>query len=128
MQSERIITKQELLQFLTKTIRTAAGAIDRDDPLCQSYKDTVRQYSSTHEIKRPDKLRAAERICKIMGWDSPEKFEDATPPKPETDEERAIAREELKKWTTFCPSAPTIKANWRAPFGVLVVRGFLSPL
>ena len=92
MQSERIITKQELLQFLTKTIRTAAGAIDRDDPLCQSYKDTVRQYSSTHEIKLPDKLRAAERICKIMGWDSPEKFEDATPPKPETDEERAIAQ------------------------------------
>ena len=105
MQSERIITKQELLEFLTKTIRTAAGAIDRDDPLCQSYKDTVGQYSSTHEIKLPDKLRAAERICKIMGWDSPDKVEDVTQHKPATEEELAVARETLKKWTTFCPRA-----------------------
>jgi phage terminase small subunit len=105
MQSERIITKQELLEFLTRTIRTAAGAIDRDDPLCQSYKDTVGQYSSTHEIKLPDKLKAAERVCKIMGWDAPEKIEDATAPKPPTEEELAAARETLKKWTTFAPKA-----------------------
>ena len=101
MQSERIINKQELLEFLTKTIRTAASAIDGDDPLCQSCKDTVGQYSSTHEIKLPDKLRAAERVCKIMGWDVPERIEDVTQGKPPTEEELAAARETLKKMETF---------------------------
>ena len=38
--------------------------------------------SSTHEIKLPDKLRAAERICKIIGWDAPDQTEDVTKPKP----------------------------------------------
>jgi hypothetical protein len=95
------VVGEELLEFLTKTIRTAAGAIDRDDPLCRSYKDTVGQYSSTHEIKLPDKLKAAERICKIMGWDAPQQVEDVTQVKPPTEEELAAARETLKKWTTF---------------------------
>jgi hypothetical protein len=56
---DRIISKQETLEFLTQVIRTPAGAIDKNDPLCQSFKDTEREY----EIKLPDKLRAEERIC-----------------------------------------------------------------
>jgi len=100
LESDRIATKRELLEFLTKIIRTPAGAIDKHDPLCQSYKDT----KDSNEIKLPDKLRAAERICKIMGWDAPQKTEDITPPKPPpTPEEIAAGNEILARWANFAP-------------------------
>jgi hypothetical protein len=75
---DRIVSKQELLEFLTQVIRTPAGAIDKHDPLCQSFKETEKE----HAIRLPDKLRATEQICKIMGWDAPEKVEEEikTPP------------------------------------------------
>jgi hypothetical protein len=91
---------------------TAAGAIDRDDPLYQSYKDTVRQYSSTHEIKLPDKLRAAEQVCKIMGWDAPTKSEAVTPPvPPPTPEELKDARETLARWVNFADASVVRKGQ-----------------
>lgn len=96
---DRIVSKREMLEFLTTVIRTPAGAIDKNDPLCQSFKDSEKE----HEIKLPDKLRAAERICKIMGWDAPMKLEEErkfAPPTPE-DNQRGI--EILARWANFAP-------------------------
>ena len=96
---DRIISKQETLEFLTAVIRTPAGAIDKNDPLCQSYKDT----KDINEIKLPDKLRAAERVCKIMGWDAAMKLEEEhkfVAPTPE-DNQRGV--EILARWANFAP-------------------------
>jgi len=103
--SERIASKEETLIFLTKVIRTPAGQIGRNDPLCQRFKDVVSDTSTTFEVRMPDKLRAIERICKIMGWDAAAKVEDVSKPPPPSPEDLTKARATLRKWINFAPRA-----------------------
>lgn len=70
MQSDRIATKKEILEFLTEVVRTPAGNVDEEHKLCQSFKNT----EGVREIKIPDKIRAVERMAKIQGWDKPEEL------------------------------------------------------
>jgi hypothetical protein len=103
--SERIASKEETLIFLTKVIRTPAGQIGRNDPLCQRFKEVVSETSTTFEVRMPDKLRAIERICKIMGWDAAPKVEDIPKPPPRSPEDEAKVRAMLRKWVSFAPRA-----------------------
>ena len=48
-------------------------------------------------------VKLIDRKAKLLGMDAPAKVEEVTKPKPPTEEEKAIARETLKKWTTFAP-------------------------
>jgi phage terminase small subunit len=69
--SDLVADKKELLEFLTKIIRTAPGNIDEEDPLCQSFKNTP----EVREIKLPCKLRSVEQLAKLLGFYAPEKVE-----------------------------------------------------
>lgn len=68
LKSELIASKKELAEFLTEVIRTPAGTIDEEHKLCQSFKFTKGERS----LKIPDKIKAAERLSKLMGYDKPE--------------------------------------------------------
>jgi hypothetical protein len=48
-------------------------------------------------------VKLLDRKAKLLGMDSPVKTEQTTQFKPETEEQRARAREALKRWTTFAP-------------------------
>jgi len=63
------ISKGQLIDYLVDVIQTPAGEVSRDHKLCQGYKDT----EVSNEIKMPDKLKAAEILCKLTGWNEPEK-------------------------------------------------------
>jgi hypothetical protein len=64
------LSKRQLLDFLVDVIATPAGHVQKDNPLCQSFKDT----QDCSEIKLPDKLRAAETLAKLCGWNEPDKL------------------------------------------------------
>ena len=49
-------------------ILTAAGKVNEQSRLCQSYKGTT----DVREILMPDKLRAVERLAKLCGFNEPE--------------------------------------------------------
>lgn len=101
---DRIITKQETLEFLTQVIRTAAGDINKHDQLCQSYKDTTGEAGHRiDEIKLPDKLRAAERVCKMLGWDAPIKTEEEVKFQAPSAEENQSGLNILARWANFAP-------------------------
>ncbi len=68
-----LISRQEVVEFLTAVIRTPAAQVDELSRLCQSFKKTA----TTHEIRMPGKLEAIDRLCHIMGWYAPEKIEHA---------------------------------------------------
>jgi len=96
---DRIISKQETLEFLTTVIRTPAGAVGVNDSLCQSYKHTEKE----HEIKMPDKLKAVEKVCKILGWDAPVRVQEEAQFAPPTAEDNQRGLEILARWANFAP-------------------------
>jgi len=63
------ITKDELIQFLADVVKTPAGHVHKEHPLCQSFKDT----ESCNEVRMPDKLGAVAQLCKMTGWHQEEK-------------------------------------------------------
>jgi len=65
------MTKQQLLEYLVDVLKTPAGDVTDGHKLCQSYKHT----ESERSIKIPDKLRAAELMAKMCGWNEPEKVQ-----------------------------------------------------
>jgi hypothetical protein len=65
------LSRDQLREFLTEVILTAAGKVDEQSRLCQSYKVTP----EVREIRMPDKLRAVEQLAKLCGWNEPEKLE-----------------------------------------------------
>jgi hypothetical protein len=71
----------------------------------QRFKEVVSDTSTTFEVRMPDKLRAIERICKIMGWDAAPKVEDVPKPPPPSPEDLAKAGATLRKWINFAPRA-----------------------
>lgn len=66
-----MLSKEQVMKFLADVIATPAGKVDGDNPLCQGIKQTAR----SSEVRIPDKIKAAERLAKMCGWDSAEKIE-----------------------------------------------------
>lgn len=63
------ISKRKLMDYLCDVLEVPAGEVQEDHKLCQAYKHT----ESERSIKMPDKLRAAELLAKLCGWNEPEK-------------------------------------------------------
>jgi hypothetical protein len=64
------ISKRELLEFLADAVQTPAGNVTSKDKLCQSIKIT----EQGTELKIPDKLKAAEMIAKMCGYNEPDEL------------------------------------------------------
>lgn len=65
------MSKKQLLDYLVDVLLTPAGSVDDEHKLCQAYKHT----ESERSLKIPDKLRAAELLSKLCGWNEPEKVQ-----------------------------------------------------
>jgi hypothetical protein len=66
------ITREEVVQFLADAVKTPAGHVHKNHPLCQSFKDTA----DCTEIRTTDKLGAISQLLKMIpGWAEPEKVE-----------------------------------------------------
>lgn len=80
-----IATKDEILQVMTKTLRAKPSEATLENPLCD-----VRMSKAGPYPAFIDKVRAAERICEILGFNAAQKVEvkDVTPREP-LDEIRA---------------------------------------
>jgi hypothetical protein len=61
------LSRDQLREFLTEVVLTPA----EQSRLCQSYK----VIPDVREIRMPDKLRAAEQLAKLCGWNEPEEHE-----------------------------------------------------
>jgi siderophore synthetase component len=62
------LSREQLRDYLIEVLTTPAGEVHEKHRLCQSYKLTA----EAAEYKMPDKLRAAEQLCKILGWHAPD--------------------------------------------------------
>jgi hypothetical protein len=64
------LSREQALDWLASVIRTPAGQVTKDSPLCQSYKVT----GGVEEIRMPDKIAAVTQIAKMCGWHTPDKI------------------------------------------------------
>lgn len=71
VKSNLIASKTEVAEFLTSVLRTPAGSIDEEHQLCQAFKFTKGERS----LKIPDKIKAADSLAKLLGYNQPEKVE-----------------------------------------------------
>ena len=69
------LSREQMLEWLTRVIMTGAGSVTPTDSLCQAHKVTNGNGWESHEVKVPDKLGALQTLCKMCNWFSPEKFE-----------------------------------------------------
>lgn len=72
-QAARLLTKQEVGEFLANVIRKPIGEIDHNSPLCQERVYTVGREEDSVKIKMPSKLDAAKVAIGLYGWDEPQK-------------------------------------------------------
>jgi hypothetical protein len=70
-EAECRISRKQLLDFLVEVMLTPAGEVHVDHRLCQAFHHTKRM----QWLRMPDKLKAAELVIKIHGWDEPERTE-----------------------------------------------------
>jgi phage terminase small subunit len=65
------MTREDLRNYLIEVLATPVGEITPSHRLCQAHKTTA----DMSEVKLPDKLRAAEQLAKMMGWNEPDKHD-----------------------------------------------------
>jgi hypothetical protein len=66
------ISREEVLAFLADVIKTPAGHVHKESPLCQSFKDT----EDCNEVRMPDKLGSIAQLCKMLPqWLEPERVD-----------------------------------------------------
>lgn len=76
VKSNLVAEKSEALEFLTKVLRTPIGEIDKTSVLGQEFTvDQINEEVIRTKVKMPDKLRAIERMAKMLGWDEAEKHQ-----------------------------------------------------
>ena len=73
--TKSILTQEDLAKFLSDVIRTPVGELDESSPLAKEINRSESQTSSTETIKAHDKLQAADKLAKLMGWNAPDKVE-----------------------------------------------------
>ena len=69
------LTRQQMLEWLTRVITTGAGDVSPSDSLCQAHKHTTGDGWETHEVRLPDKLGAAAQLARMCDWNSAERVE-----------------------------------------------------
>lgn len=75
VKSNLVAEKSEALEFLTRVLRTPVGDISQASDLCQEFTmDQINDEMIRTKTKMPDKLRAIERLARLLGWDSPEEI------------------------------------------------------
>lgn len=67
-----VTSQRELIRFLTDVLRTPAGQLNEDNPLCQS----VRLTSTGAHLQMPCKMKAVDRLSRMLGLDKPGEKED----------------------------------------------------
>lgn len=73
---DTIASRRELAQFMTRVVRTPISNVDEDSDLAQEKTvKVIGEDATVEKIRMPDKLGAAERLSKLMGYDEPEKTE-----------------------------------------------------
>lgn len=70
MAAECDMTRQEAVDILVRIIRSAPDEAAMDNPLCDLKMSKAGPFACF-----PDKLRALERLSKMVGWEAPEKKE-----------------------------------------------------
>jgi hypothetical protein len=68
--------RSQLLDFLVEVMMTPAGDVTEESRLCQAFHFT----KDTRFLRMPDKLKAAELVIRIHGWNEPEKMEHSGEP------------------------------------------------
>jgi hypothetical protein len=69
------LSREQMLEWLTRVITTGAGDVTPTDSLCQAHKHTCGNGWETHEIRLPDKLGAAQQLARMCDWNSAERIE-----------------------------------------------------
>lgn len=70
------IEKWELIEFLTRAIRTPIGELNQNDDLVQEVtKDEVGEQTIRTKIKMVGKLDAAKQLATLLNWNAPVKVE-----------------------------------------------------
>jgi hypothetical protein len=69
------LSREQVLEWLTRVITTGAGNVTPTDSLCQAHKHTTGDGWQAHEIRLPDKLGAAAQMARMCDWNSAEKIE-----------------------------------------------------
>lgn len=67
---EMEVNRAMVVKFLVDVIQTPAGSVTQDSRLCQSIETSDKGW----KLRMPDKMRAVEQLCKIMGYYEPEKM------------------------------------------------------
>lgn len=76
VKSSLVAEKKEALEFLTTLLRTPIGDVDKKSILCQEFTtDEIGEAVLRTKVKMPDKLRAIERMARMLGWDEAEKHQ-----------------------------------------------------
>jgi hypothetical protein len=69
------LSREQMLEWLTRVIMTGAGSVTPTDSLCQAHKITNGDGWEAHEVKVPDKLGAAQQLARMCDWNSAERIE-----------------------------------------------------
>lgn len=72
-----VASRQELAEYLTSIIRTPIGDVTPKSALAQEH--TKRSFGEDGEVetlKVPSKLEAVAQLCKLMGYNEPDKTQD----------------------------------------------------
>ena len=64
---DSLMTRDEKRRFLKRVVFTSIGRVDKENELCQSYKQRNTETGTEQEYKMPDKLRAIELDSKLAG-------------------------------------------------------------
>jgi hypothetical protein len=70
-EAECRINREQLLDFLFEVMLTPAGKAHEDHRVCQAFRFSEQM----RWLKMPDKLKAAELVIRINGWNDPERVE-----------------------------------------------------
>lgn len=70
-----VIDKAEIVNFLASVIRTPISEIDATSPLCQEHTISEVDGRRTERLRTVPKIQAVERLCKMCGWDQPDKVD-----------------------------------------------------
>lgn len=69
------MSRAQAVAWLVRAIKTPVGALDAMDDLANSVKWLDGRGGSVLEVKGVCKIRAMERLAKMLGWDEPEKVQ-----------------------------------------------------
>jgi hypothetical protein len=70
-----MLSREQMLAWLTRVITTGAGDVIPSDSLCQAHKHTSGNGWDAHEIRLPDKLAAAAQLAKMCDWNAADRVQ-----------------------------------------------------